>query len=266
MTHEEIANIARRMNKEVQKKIDEQVAERLDILRQGDLSEADMERAEDCLYMSLVLQEFLDGEYELLEEERVLLLDDMEELYNEYSDLLVKAKLEEKVGKKKRMALELMRIREQLFKHKDRMKFVNEQIKGNRDNKGKLDEVSNKKAMKEMVNPDKQKKFGIDNDMGVAKDKGGLSVGKFASIDKRLSDLERFEDKTRRDANREKKENKITLAENALNDSPGARDPLENLIQTTDRVVENTMAQNSTIDKPGRALADDLERMENMKR
>ena len=91
MTYEEITNIARRMNKDVQKKIDKEVEERLEILREGDLSEEDMNRMEDCLYMSLVLQEFLDGEYEMLEEERLLLLEDMEELFNEYNELLVNA-------------------------------------------------------------------------------------------------------------------------------------------------------------------------------
>jgi len=204
MTHEEITNIAKRMSKDVQKRIDKEVEERLEILREGDLSEEDMERMEDCLYMSLVLQEFLDGEYEMLEEERILLLEDMEELFNEYNELLISAKLEEKLSKKKRMALELMRIREQLFQHKDRMKMVNEQIKGNRDNKGKLEELSDKKSMKEVANkkdlpnPDKQRKFGVDRDSRAVKEKraGG---GGFAGLEKRVSDLEKDRINDKRD-------------------------------------------------------------------
>lgn len=151
MTYNEVINIARRLDKETQEKIDKEVEERLEILREGDLNNEDMEKMEECLYMSLVIQEYLDSEFELLEEEKMLLLAEMEELYNEYGDLLTKAKLEEKVSKKKRMALELMRIREQLFERKDRMQDVNKDIKTNRDNNDKLAELSSKDNMKKIA-------------------------------------------------------------------------------------------------------------------
>ena len=157
MTYNEVINIARRLDKETQAKIDKEVEERLEILREGDLNQEDMEKMEDCLYMSLVIQEYLDGEYELLEEEKMLLLAEMEELYNEYGELLTKAKLEEKVSKKKRMALELMRIREQLFDRKDRMRDVNKDIRTNRENNEKLENLSSKDNMEKIA------KDNIDN-------------------------------------------------------------------------------------------------------
>lgn len=157
MTYNEVINIARRLDKETQAKIDKEVEERLEILREGDLNQEDMEKMEDCLYMSLVIQEYLDGEYELLEEEKMLLLAEMEELYNEYGELLTKAKLEEKVSKKKRMALELMRIREQLFERKDRMRDVNKDIRTNRENNEKLENLSSKDNMEKIA------KDNIDN-------------------------------------------------------------------------------------------------------
>lgn len=157
MTYNEVINIARRLDKETQAKIDKEVEERLEILREGDLNQEDMEKMEDCLYMSLVIQEYLDGEYELLEEEKMLLLAEMEELYNEYGELLTKAKLEEKVSKKKRMALELMRIREQLFDRKDRMRDVNQDIRTNRENNEKLENLSSKDNMEKIA------KDNIDN-------------------------------------------------------------------------------------------------------
>lgn len=170
MTYNEIINIARRLDKETQQQIDKEVEERLDILRQGDLNEEEMEKMEECLYMSLVIQEYLDGEYELLDEERELLLAEMEEMYNEYGELLTRAKLEEKVSKKKRMALELMRIRESLFEKKGRVKEVKTQMKENRDNKEKIKEMSSKESMKTLAKEAKIekaqfKKVGIELDI-----------------------------------------------------------------------------------------------------
>ena len=173
MTYDEVLNIAKRLDKETKVKIDKEVDERLAILKEGDLNEEDMAKMEECLYMSLVIQEYLNGEYELLEEEKALLLDEMEELYNEYGELLTKAKLEEKLSKKKRMALELMRIREQLFDRKEFLKNVKENIKTNKESNDKLKELSSKETMKEvakeskkdLANPDKQSKIGLDMDM-----------------------------------------------------------------------------------------------------
>ena len=122
MTKREIANIASRMDEETKLLIEKEVAERLEILKEGDLSEDELSEMEECLYASLVLEEFLNGEYELLEEERQALFDEMEEMYNRYSDLLVRARIEEKVGKKKRMTLELMKIRERLMERKQTIK------------------------------------------------------------------------------------------------------------------------------------------------
>ena len=135
VTYDEIKNIAKKLDEDVKRQIDCAVEERLEILKEGDLSEDELERMEECLYISLVLQEYLDGEYELLEEEKQLLLDEMEEMFNEYGELLTKAKLEEKVSKKKRMALELMRIREELFKNKQLAKSINDKLIKTKDNK-----------------------------------------------------------------------------------------------------------------------------------
>ncbi len=156
MTYDEVLNIASRLSKETKKRIDKDVDERMEILRQGDLSEEDMAKMEECLYMSLVIQEYLDSEFELLEEEKALLLDEMEELYNEYGELLTRAKLEEKLSKKKRMALELMRIREQLYGRKDLLKNVNENLKNNVKSKEKLSDLSSKKTMKEVAKDSKK--------------------------------------------------------------------------------------------------------------
>lgn len=184
MTYNEIINIARRLDKETQKEIDQAVEERLEILKEGDLSQEDMEKMEECLYITLVLQEYLSGEHDLLEEEKALLLEEMEEMFNEYGELLTKAKLEEKLTKKKRMALELMKIREELMKRKERVKDVDKRMKENQENQEAFKELSGKDKMQEIAednkkdkgnnksdlkNPDKMRKFGTDNDMHAKK-------------------------------------------------------------------------------------------------
>ena len=77
MTYNEIINIANRLDKKDKARIDKAVEERLEILKLGDLNDEELDRMEECLYMSLVIQEYLDGEYELIEEERLLLLEEM---------------------------------------------------------------------------------------------------------------------------------------------------------------------------------------------
>lgn len=183
MTYNDIINIAKKLDKETQKRIDADVEDRVEILKEGDLSKEDMEKMEECLYMSLVLQEYLSGEYELLEEEKALLLAEMEELFNEYGELLSKAKLEEKLSKKKRMALYLMKIREELFEKKEKVKDVDERMKNNQENQDKLKDDASKENMKKIAednkdkdkvmgknkkdlpNPDKMN-WGLDNDSG----------------------------------------------------------------------------------------------------
>ena len=183
MTYNEIINIAKRLDDETKERIDQEVAERLEILKLGDLNEEQMESMEECLYMSLVIQEYLDGEYELIDEERAFLLEEMAELYGEYNDLLLKAKLEEKVSKKKRLALELMRIREKLFKYKDRMHDVKEDMKTNRQNKKDLDDLTNKKKMKEVAKDNKKGKRGLDNDSGRVKQNKGAVGGQTGNVE-----------------------------------------------------------------------------------
>lgn len=161
MTYDEIAIIAKRLDKNTKKQIDLDVEERMEILRQGNLTEKELEKMEDNLYMSLVLQEYLSGEYELLEEEKALLLAEMEELYNEYMDLLTKAKLEKKLNKKKMMALELMKIREQLLKHKKTIARVKADLKATKKEIKNLEEKSSKEKMKKVA-------MGMDDDLGVA--------------------------------------------------------------------------------------------------
>lgn len=151
MTYNEVINIAKRLDKQTQKEIDKAIEERLEILRQGELDEEELTKMEECLYISLVIQEYLDGEFELLKDEKELLLLEMEEMYNEYGELLTRAKLEEKISKKKRMALELMKIRESLFEKKGIIKEVKEQMKDNRENHDKLQELSSDKSMKEIA-------------------------------------------------------------------------------------------------------------------
>jgi len=155
MTREELQNIAKRMDEETRDFIDGEVEERLAILRKGDLTEEELQQMEEYLYASLVLQEYLNGEYELLEEERQELFDEMEEMYNKYADLLVRARIEEKVSKKKRMTLELMKIREQLMNRKEDYKDIKQRMKDNRENYNKLKDLNKKENMKEMANPSK---------------------------------------------------------------------------------------------------------------
>ena len=149
MTRDELFNIARRMDEETREMIDQEVEEKLEILKQGDLTQEELEQMEEYLYASLVLQEFLNGEYELLEEERQELFDEMEEMYNKYADLLVRARLEENVSKKKRMTLELMKIREQLMDRKGQYKDIKQRMKENRDKHNKLKELNKNEKMKE---------------------------------------------------------------------------------------------------------------------
>lgn len=161
MTREELQNIAHRMDEETRDLIDGEVEERLQILRQGDLTEEELQEMEEYLYASLILEEYLNGEYELLEEERQELFDEMEEMYNKYADLLVRARIEEKVSKKKRMTLELMKIREQLMNRKADYKDIKQKMKDNRENYNKLKDLNKKENMKELSKPGKGR-GGID--------------------------------------------------------------------------------------------------------
>ena len=77
MTYNEIIQIAKRLDKEVKERIDEAVEERMEILAAGDLTKDELEKMEECLYTSLVIQEYLNSEAELLEEEKNLLLAEM---------------------------------------------------------------------------------------------------------------------------------------------------------------------------------------------
>ena len=179
MTKREIANIASRMDEETKLLIEKEVAERLEILKEGDLSEDELSEMEECLYASLVLEEFLNGEYELLEEERQALFDEMEEMYNRYSDLLVRARIEEKVGKKKRMTLELMKIRERLMERKQDYKNIKKRMKDNRENHKKLTDLTSKDSIKELANKSKDytKPVGRDKNYKPSKDKAGGLIG-----------------------------------------------------------------------------------------
>lgn len=157
MTYNDIINIANRLDKETKKEIDKAVEDRLEILKEGELSKEDMEKMEEYLYMTLVIEEYLSGEYGLLEEEKALLLLEMEEMYNEYGEILSRAKLEEKISKKKRMALELMKIREELMKRKDRVKDVNDRMKENLENQEKFLELTGVAKMEEIAQDNKNK-------------------------------------------------------------------------------------------------------------
>lgn len=161
MTKREIANIASKMDESTKLLIDKEVAERLEILKEGDVSEDELSEMEECLYASLVLQELLNGEYELLEEERQALFDEMEEMYNRYSDLLVRARIEEKIGKKKRMTLQLMKIREDLMLRKQEYKDVKQKMKDNREEHKKLNDLTKKSALKELARKDKDAYKGV---------------------------------------------------------------------------------------------------------
>ena len=160
MTKKEIANLASRMDEETRLLIDKEVEERLEILKEGDLTEEELAEMEEYLYASFVLQEFLNGEYELLEEERQELFDEMEEMYNKYSDLLVRARIEEKVGKKKRMTLQLMKIREDLMNRKQDYKDLKNQMKGNREEFKKLNDLTKKSSLKDLAKRNKAERGG----------------------------------------------------------------------------------------------------------
>lgn len=162
MTQQEFANIAKRLDEKTQKEIDKEIELRMNILKEGELSEEELNKMEECLYKSLIIQEYLDGEYELLDEEKEFLLEEMQELYDEYGVLLTKAKLEEKLSRKKRMALELLRIREQLMNRKEMLHRVKSEINKNRDNKEKLDKSTDKKTMKDLAITSK---LGFDTDI-----------------------------------------------------------------------------------------------------
>lgn len=240
MTYNEIVNIAKRLDKDVKLKIDKEVEERLEILKEGDLDQEDMEKMEECLYMSLVLQEYLDGEYELLDEERNMLLAEMEEMYNEYGDLLTKAKLEEKLSKKKRMALELMRIREQLFSRKDLMKDVNKHMKDNRNNKDELKGLSDKDKMKELAKDNKaykeKGKWGLDRDSGVGG--GKTPQQEIKDLNRKVDNLTKEQDKLKQDY----KDSLYDVANSRVGTDPTSvaqpRDPVTPVSETVDRTYD----------------------------
>ncbi|MBR3891161.1 MAG: hypothetical protein IKJ30_03725 [Bacilli bacterium] len=186
MDRQEIMNIAQRLDDQAKLLIEKELEERLEILKEGDLSEEELSQMEECLFASLVLQEFLDGEYELLEEERQALFDEMEEMYNRYNDLLVRARIEEKVGKKKRMTLELMRIRERLMNSKQDYKDLKNMMKNNRERKNKLNNLTKKEKMKDYSKSAKK-----DNNLGGVL--GGLSGAQARAQKDQQAKIDRLE-------------------------------------------------------------------------
>ena len=186
MDRQEIMNIAQRLDDQAKLLIEKELEERLEILKEGDLSEEELSQMEECLFASLVLQEFLDGEYELLEEERQALFDEMEEMYNRYNDLLVRARIEEKVGKKKRMTLELMRIRERLMNSKQDYKDLKNMMKNNRERKNKLNNLTKKEKMKDYSKSAKK-----DNSLGGVL--GGLSGAQARAQKDQQAKIDRLE-------------------------------------------------------------------------
>ena len=176
MTYNDVLSIAKRLSKETKDRIDNDVAERMEVLSKGNLSKEDLTKMEDCLYMSLVIQEYLNSEVELLEEEKMLLLTEMEEMYNEYGELLSKAKIEEKLSRKRKMALELRRMREELLNRKKDVQRLKQQLQTNKKNLVDMQDASSVKKMKsiagdkqDLPNPDKGLKLGIG---GKNRDKG----------------------------------------------------------------------------------------------
>lgn len=156
MTLEEVKEIASKLDAEMRKKITEEVNERLEILKEADLEDEELEQIEECLYVSLVVQEYLTGAYEVLEEERDFLLEEMKEMFNEYGELLTKAKLEEKLSKKKRMALELMRIRQELLRSREIVSDMKVRMNKNKDDRQKLSVLSSKDTMQQIVKESKK--------------------------------------------------------------------------------------------------------------
>lgn len=237
MTYEEISIIAKRLDKNTKRQIDLDVEERMEILKQGNLTEKELDRMEENLYMSLVLQEYLSGEYELLEEEKDLLLAEMEELYNEYIDLLSKAKLEKKLNKKKMMTLELMKIREQLLRHKKTIARVKADLKTTKKDIKNLEEKSSKKKMKEISLLGLGDDFGIQDVAQKPEKKDEYTEDDLKRITRREIDAEL----NKRQNEQHIRENKTNYAEEILNtegsydmglDSVGvnSRDPMEGVV------------------------------------
>ena len=179
MTYQEIYEIAKKLDKKTQDRIDKEVGERLKILEEGELTDEQMEEMEDCMYVAFVLQEYLNSEYEILDEERLQILAEMEDLYNEYVDMLARARIEEKVSKKKRMALQLMQIREQLFGHKDHMQEIKVQMKNIQSKSKTLDNLTSKESIKnvakenkELLNKNKDLEKQLDKQKNITKEQG----------------------------------------------------------------------------------------------
>lgn len=233
MTKNEVLNIANRLDDQSKLLIEKEVEERLEILREGDLSEDELEEMELYLFASLVFQEYLDGEYELLEDERQALFDEMEEMYNKYSDLLVRARIEEKVGKKKRMTLELMRIRERLLQSKQDYKDLKQMMKDNRNKKDELKKLTKKEKMK-----DYSKAARKDDARG-----GGLLEGLPAkqarAQENKMRDLERRV--------RQNEANKISTREKM--------DPTEAMLRAINRDISSSVNSRGNADNTGRGTS-----------
>ena len=181
MTHSEIVNIAKLLDKETKDKIDAAVDQRMELLVQGDLTQEELIKMEECMYTALVLQEYLNGELEILAEERVLLLSEMEDMYDEYGQLLSKAKLEKKLSQKRMMALQLRQLRESLLNKKGTVKNLKKQEQEQKKNIKELEKLSGEKNLSKIAGI----KLGIAEG-GAAKAKskssgGGLSSGLSAS-------------------------------------------------------------------------------------
>lgn len=174
MTYNEVVSIAKRLDKETKLRIDACVDERMDLLAGSELTKSEMTKMEECLYMSLVLQEYLEGENELLEEEKMLLLAEMEELFDEYGELLSNAKIEDKKAKKRLMAMDLKRIREELFIKKDAFKAIRAQVKENRKNMKDLKDATSEKNISLLAGLGLGE-AGAAQEKGVKKSSGGGS-------------------------------------------------------------------------------------------
>lgn len=236
MTYNEILNIAKKLDKEIKKKIDNDVEERMEILAKGELNREELMKMEECLYMSLVIQEYLNGEMEILEEERLFLLEEMEELYNEYGSLLSKAKLEEKLSKKKMMALELRRIREELFNRKKNVKLLKDKLQENQKNIDNLKKTSSLEEMEVIVN----EKKGLKNpDKGLKLGIGGLNRVNDSSLTNIKQQDSYTEQEIRNMARDEIEKNKeviLNQINDAVNNMVLGSDPAENMWNAVNEV------------------------------
>lgn len=127
MTITEIKNLTKFLSEEEVEKIKEEIKNKEDVLKSGNLDEEELIQVLNTLFAILVIEKTLESEIEGVEEIRAELEEELLEAYNTYDSYMGKYKKEDK-KKKKRWLLDFLFLSENVRARKDNISTSNKTI------------------------------------------------------------------------------------------------------------------------------------------